>query len=736
MVTEAGPPKSVSKGATKSRKPQPSQTGGLPGLQAAVNDASSRAAGLWLSFLTFMAYLTMTVGAVNHEALLRQTPIKLPVLNVELPLVGFFWIAPLFFLLFHFYLFLQLVILVRKVASFEVNLRVAVATEPEREEYRRRLDTFLIVQFLSGAEEERKGLTGRLLRWVALITLVILPIILLLQFQLTFVPYHDAWVTWVHRIAILVDIRLAWVFWFAICKGDGEIYFPEIQFGQSEFFRRGTLQQRVRKILTESGLALRSEYRKSRGGFAASLGVVFLSFFVFAFTDEPIARVVQVPVPHISGDEIVWESKPIADVALHGSINMVEGKPRAWFSNVLVVPNKKLIDDKTAETDFPSLSLRGRNLSGAVLIGSDLRNADFTGANLNEAHLDRAQLARARFGCTAPFDKRTRPGWPDDECTWLQRASFAQAELQAADFKRARMHGAILIAANLQGADMSAAQLQGAMLSNAKLVGAWLAGANLNYAFLDGANLIGATFYNTQLQGVLLGNTLLHLASIQYVSSASLDKVPVRIAKARDGAESDALMDDLISLQFLYATVEPVDPILNSENVIANFDLGSLSKFRQAAVASLIPYSILERTDFEAEYDQAVEKKWNEIAGIVKGKRNKDRDEGIKAYLIELVCSPGSAQFITEALIRNERIMLAQQKAIEVIDALKNPSEQCPGAKSLKPGLKVLLGDLEQRAKVLGRTADNKSGSTNETSGSLAVGSSPESSTAQTAEYR
>jgi uncharacterized protein YjbI with pentapeptide repeats len=744
MVTEAGPPKSVSKGATKSRAPQPSQTGGLPGLQAAVNDASSRAAGLWLSFLTFMAYLTMTVGAVNHEALLRQTAIKLPVLNVELPLVGFFWIAPLFFLLFHFYLFLQLVILVRKLASFDVILRTAVPTEQEQEEYRQRLDTFLIVQFLSGAEEERKGLTGRLLRYVALITLVILPILLLLQFQLTFVPYHDAWVTWVHRIAILIDTRLAWVFWFAISKGEGEIYFPEIQLGRIGFFRRNTFLQAIPRIITGVGSALRIGYRKSRLGFFGSLGVILISFFVFAFADEPIATVFKVPVPRISGEEIVWEYKSIADVVLQSPIDMVNGRPRAWFSNVLVVPNRKIVDDKAAETDFPSLSLRGRNLSGAILIGSDLRNADFTGANLNHAHLDRALLARARFGCAAPFDKHTKPGWPDDECTWLQRASFAQAELQAADFKRARMHDAILIAANLQGADLSAAQLQGAMLSNAKLVGAWLKGANLNYAFLDGANLIGATFFNTQLQGVLLGKTLLHLASIRYVSSASLDKIPVRIAKAREGGEGDVRIakvrqggegdgpaDDPISGQFLYATVDPVDPTLNSEDVSASFDLRTLSQFRQAAVASLIPYGVVERPDFEAVYEHAVEMKWNEIAGIVKGKRSDDQDERIKAYLIQLACSPGSAQFITEALIRNERVMLAGQQAIEVIEALKNPTEQCLGAKSLKPGLKVLLGDLEQRAKASGRSADNKSGPVDEPGGSVAAGLSPEPSAKQ-----
>src|SRR6186713_2432321 len=168
---------------TKVVAPLSGKLDNLKALQGAINDASSRSAALWISFLTFMAYLTMTVGAVTHENLLKQTTIKLPVFNVDLPLVGFFWIAPLFFLLVHFYLFLQLVILVRKLASFDASLKAAVASKEEGEEYRKRLDGFLVVQFLSGVEELRNGLTGKMLRAVAFITLVILPILLLLQFQ-------------------------------------------------------------------------------------------------------------------------------------------------------------------------------------------------------------------------------------------------------------------------------------------------------------------------------------------------------------------------------------------------------------------------------------------------------------------------------------------------------------------------------------------------------------------------
>ena len=35
-------------------------------LQSAVNDASSRTTALWVSFMTFAAYLIVAAGSVNH----------------------------------------------------------------------------------------------------------------------------------------------------------------------------------------------------------------------------------------------------------------------------------------------------------------------------------------------------------------------------------------------------------------------------------------------------------------------------------------------------------------------------------------------------------------------------------------------------------------------------------------------------------------------------------------------
>ena len=171
----------------------------IPELQKAVNEASLRTTALWVSFMTFAAYLIVAVGSVNHLKLFQETAIKLPILAAELPLVAFFSIAPFFLLLFHFYLFLNLVALSRRISTYNRVLTKDIVGEDDQNLLRARLDTFLVVQLLSRPPKKRGDLNAWLLNIVVWITLVGVPILMLLQFQLTFLPYHHSAVTWIHR---------------------------------------------------------------------------------------------------------------------------------------------------------------------------------------------------------------------------------------------------------------------------------------------------------------------------------------------------------------------------------------------------------------------------------------------------------------------------------------------------------------------------------------------------------
>jgi hypothetical protein len=62
----------------------------LPALRDALVDAANVSARLWFSYLFALFYFLIAVGGVNHGDLFLESPIKLPSLNVDLPLFVFF----------------------------------------------------------------------------------------------------------------------------------------------------------------------------------------------------------------------------------------------------------------------------------------------------------------------------------------------------------------------------------------------------------------------------------------------------------------------------------------------------------------------------------------------------------------------------------------------------------------------------------------------------------------------
>ena len=96
-------------------------------LQSALNDAAGKASVLWTAFITFELYLAIAFGSVTHRDLFLETPIKLPVLNVDLPLVGFFVVASTVLVMFHFYVFLQLLMLAVKAKDYDALLKQEVS---------------------------------------------------------------------------------------------------------------------------------------------------------------------------------------------------------------------------------------------------------------------------------------------------------------------------------------------------------------------------------------------------------------------------------------------------------------------------------------------------------------------------------------------------------------------------------------------------------------------------------
>src|SRR5262245_34939301 len=129
----------------------------LQALRDAVVDAANLLAGLWLSYIFVLLYLAIAAGSVTHRDLLFKTPVKLPFLNVDLPLIGFFSFVPLLFLLVHCYVLLHFTLLARKVVAFDAELKAQITDENVIRGLRRQLPINIFVQFLARPYEVRKG---------------------------------------------------------------------------------------------------------------------------------------------------------------------------------------------------------------------------------------------------------------------------------------------------------------------------------------------------------------------------------------------------------------------------------------------------------------------------------------------------------------------------------------------------------------------------------------------------
>ncbi len=256
---------------------------------------------------------------------------------------------------------------------------------------------------------------------------------------------------------------------------------------------------------------------------AYSAGAMLYAVFVVTFPDERI----YLATNWVHGE---WYRDTWGGI--------VAGRTPIWYDwlapvNTLSLEGEDLIDDaklahiiekneQSANQDrwVPTLTLRGRDFTGANFENADVRHVDFSDAILNRSNFHRSWAEHTLFNRAhlqgAVFTQAQ-----------LQGASLAYGEAQLAQFSIALLEGATLTGAQLQGANFDGAvlaaasfdmaHLQAASLKHAGLRGASFTLTQLQGAWLKNADLRGALFDRTQLQGASLVNTNLQGASFRNV---------------------------------------------------------------------------------------------------------------------------------------------------------------------------------------------------------------------------
>jgi hypothetical protein len=415
-------------------------------LLTAANDAARGVRNVYITFLLLGTYIATIIGSTTDEQLLTISPVTLPILNVQLPILGFYIFVPWLFLLFHFNLLLQVYLLAFKLHPLDTAIEV-LPNVTAREEFRIRLFALPISHMLIGRHRYRR--MRLLLGLMVYVTMLLFPLILLLWAQIRFLPYHNETITWSHRAVVLLDLVLLWLFWLTIMLPAGQAgsAFPILtQWQQTRAATRRRLRfKRLRWSLGLTGM---------------SLVVLAFSFFVAVIPQEYIETLAARVVPEnwlLTDDRRAekyliltywlldrrsWQGEHAAP--FHRNMQLVEALLIANKERVLDEVRNKLQSDDTAVQAKALGKVRGLSLQGR-----DLRFANF----------DRAILVKS---------------------------DLRQAQLQGADLWQAQLQGASLWQAQLQGADLLGAELQGADLRQASIGGARFGGTELRLSDLRG----------------------------------------------------------------------------------------------------------------------------------------------------------------------------------------------------------------------------------------------------------
>jgi len=602
-------------GASASRRKNPADPFDFGAAEDALNEAIKRANAAWLALMATMAYFLVATIKITHKDLFLERQVKLPLLNVDMPLVFFGVIAPIFVLLFHFFALLTARGLREKVSFWNETIMQAAELRKDRARLRERLDISILAQAY-GRPASRYRL---FISIVAEISTELMPLILYIVMQAVFLPYQNVWISDIQRLILIFGCFMV-------------------------FF-----------ILPQRWV--------SAGFFA----VIFIaaSLFVLVFPDAPRSK--------LFPSDFVYESVPplraFVQEKIEGKPDLVHRVPTTIFSNRLVLPEQNLVSEMSV--NGAATNLRGRRLASAFLDGVDLHGVDFTGADLRRVSMQRAQLQGARFGCAATGktwhyklaakgDKERTDEDTETACVWLHGSDLTSIAAGNASFEGAFLLGANLSSATLKGSTFLDVEAQGASFFDSNLEASSFNNANLDGANLKYANMTGAVVSDSHLPGVVLDRATMIAVKMSSVDlwDASVRRVEMQASDlSRLDIRGSMLVDIAIyrgkSSEFIFYSAK-IDRIFLKTKVIELigdlytysptyirtdhnfvFDLGEDFRHKWGSV----DYGTTE-VSFEEILNQSPqldEKRINDlIAGIVKHVDDKYRVSEIKDRLERL----------------------------------------------------------------------------------------------------
>ncbi|MGZ4978708.1 MAG: pentapeptide repeat-containing protein [Methylobacter sp.] len=467
------------------------QADNLEKLDKIIDNSSEKNRNFFIAYLGLLIYVQAIIfSTTDLQLLIASEGLKLPIIDLNIPLVGFYVVIPIFVIALHFN-FLQ------NLESHHYKLMRWQEAHHNGVVSRSSIYPFLFDHAILERE-------AQLLRWVhwanSLLCYNLAPItlgLLLIRYS----DRQDFQVTAWHYLAFVVDVYLVWKLRLAmennIQAGPLMAHVPRWRFC-TDSFRYGLRGLFGALILSETlltgmiGGTSDAHFVRYIQPWAQPISDAVLPstniFDTFAEIEsfqsdisspmQTYSRLVEWLLPRISinADETVWKpnkNELETTAAFAGYKDWVKYFNKSGKGFQTTCKSLRLASlpwQNLPMAQLNKVQLQGANLSNSQLQGTNLTQAKLQGANLSYAQLQDTNFSGAQ----------------------LQGTNLTYAQLQAANLSYAQMQGADLFQTELQGADLSFSRMQGANLSYSQLQGTDLTETQLQGANLTAADLNGA----------------------------------------------------------------------------------------------------------------------------------------------------------------------------------------------------------------------------------------------------
>lgn len=529
-----------------------------------VKDSTDKNRQFFFAYVFLLTYILVVVLSTTDKMLLRSVDgIKLPFIELTLPLIGFYWVIPLFVLGLHFNL-------LHNLNSHHFKLLQWRVAFPGKEVPRSLIHAFLF----DFATLDSHGSLAKLVRWTSVVLCFYFGPITLAAVLWKMAKYQSVPITVWHMAAFTFNLYLVSAARKALLKNESAerepfehatVVVPTMLTGRApEATEDGSRNSQASKPQRVSGVArtLRNSAKLlfalvvlAEGGLSIAMSALPSDAYLYCFQWVPTGyRSSQlmhfanlfVPRLFVNRNEVVFEideaeqktvaaSQHQSDWAKwfirYGNGMDLSGRslraaqlpgqnlPRAFFG-LSHLEDATFADSNLEGADFSQTQMQRMNLSDAVLDeaafqGADLREADARGASMRGTSIQNSDLRGADFELAHGPGLIIAGGRA--EGIKLSRAHLEGARIVGID-----LTGAYADKVHLEGASVSKLRAWGMVLWQSHLQGARLNGVDFQGALFLGSNMAGADFDGSQLQGTSSFNSNWPLLGVEGLTPASL----------------------------------------------------------------------------------------------------------------------------------------------------------------------------------------------------------------------